>query len=283
MGIYPAGQTQITPLTGAEQVEIDGGGAMKAFTTTAGIAALASQTSTTTTITALNTVGAGTITAAGIVGKITSRGGAQSATAFSDTTDTAAAIIAALPSSAPTGTSFLWRYANNTNGNATIVAGSGITLSGNVIVPKLTWTEFLVKKTSATAVSITSVDSGQIVSLPVSVTDTQAITVGVTLQVGGLTGGQVSTLILTSATAQAVSLALPPATELIAAIPNAAIGTSYTAIIRNAFTTSSVATITGSATGVTLSGTATIAQAASGMFNILITGAATYTATRIGP
>jgi hypothetical protein len=41
MGLYPAGQSQITPLTGSEQVSVDGGGATLAFATTQQIANLA--------------------------------------------------------------------------------------------------------------------------------------------------------------------------------------------------------------------------------------------------
>jgi len=66
-------------------------------TTTQAIAALAGSTSNTQVATALNTVGAGTITAAGIIGRVTTRGGAQLSAPFTDTTDTAAAIIALLP------------------------------------------------------------------------------------------------------------------------------------------------------------------------------------------
>ncbi len=284
MSDYQTGQFIVPPpLTGSELVAIDTGGAEVASTTTQAIADLASLTSNNTQITTISTVGAGTLTAAGLIGGIISRTGAQAAAAFSDTTATALAIIAALPAGAPVGTTFVVAIANNTDATQTILAGVGVTLAGNVILPKLTWEQYLITVVSATAVSMTSIAGGQIIALPPSKTATQAITVGVTLQVGGITGAQISTLVLTSATAQAVNLALPPAAELFAAIPNAATGYNYLLIIRNAFTTTSIGTITGAATGVTLSGTATIAQNASGIFNISIDSPTAYTATRVGP
>ena len=90
-------------LTGSETLQVLGQqsngqpAASTQQTTTGAIAALAALDSSTSVITALNTVGNGTITAAGIVGKNTQRGGAQASAAFTDTTDTAVNIIAALP------------------------------------------------------------------------------------------------------------------------------------------------------------------------------------------
>lgn len=151
------GAILVTNLTGSELVAIGTVGPQSAQTTTGDIAALAATESTEIVFTALNTVGAGTITAAGIVGGITARGGTQVAT-FSDTTDTAANIIAALPSGAPIGTSFFWNYQNTTNYPATIGAGANVTLTGSGVVPAKSTARFLVTVTSATAVSIQIVD-----------------------------------------------------------------------------------------------------------------------------
>ncbi len=102
------------------------------LTTTAEIAGLASGGSTSIAIGALATVGAGTLTAALINGKIVARSGSQSATAFTDTTGTADAIIALLPNGASTtvGTAYGFTYQNTTNAPATLTGGSGVTVSG---------------------------------------------------------------------------------------------------------------------------------------------------------
>ena len=133
-------------------------------TTTGAIAALASLETTSTVITALATVGAGTITAAGIIGGVVKRGGSQSSTAFTDTTDTAAAIIAALPAGAGVGSSWEFKYINNTNAVATIAHGTGVTINSGstptttVTVPANGEAEFLV--TYASAGAVTMVRSG---------------------------------------------------------------------------------------------------------------------------
>jgi hypothetical protein len=106
--------------------------------------------------TALTTVGAGTITAAGIVGGVTLRTGSTSA--FTDTTDTATAIIAALLGGPAIGTSWAWVYVNNTVAQATLAAGSGVTLTGAVPVPPNTSATFLLTYTGAGAVSAVLMD-----------------------------------------------------------------------------------------------------------------------------
>lgn len=205
-------------------------------------------------ITALNTVGNGTITAAGIVGTVTARGGAQSGSAFTDTTDTAALIIAAMPAGAQTNASFLWRYQNTTNANATIAAGSGVTLSGNSIVPSLMWSEYLVVKTSGSTVSITFVDAGELSPLPVSKVSTE--TSFSTLSVSGLTGAQYNSVTLPNNFSLGV---FPTATDLIAATPNARIGMSFQVQIRNV---SAITAQLSGLTGNTLAGTSpTLIQA----------------------
>jgi hypothetical protein len=157
MALYPAGQTQITTPTGAEQVKVDGGGAQIAYLTTQQIANLAGVGKF-TAITALNTVGAGTITAAGIVGKITARGGSQTNTAFTDTTATGALIEAALGGTPTVGQSWEWSYENATNANATLAAGAtGVTLSPtSPVVFSGTTARFLVVRTAANTYTITA-------------------------------------------------------------------------------------------------------------------------------
>lgn len=107
---------------------------------------------------ALTTVGTGTITAAGIVAGVTSRSG--STAAFTDTTDTAAAIIAAEGSGTTTGTSFRWTYVNNTVAAATLAGGTGVTITGMTVIPPNSQAEYLVTVASATTVTILCIGSG---------------------------------------------------------------------------------------------------------------------------
>jgi len=105
--------------------------------------------------TALNTVGAGTITAAGINGGITARGGSQANAAFTDTTDTAANIVAGNPALiGKVGASFLYAYQNTTNANATLQGGTGVTVSGVTVVPGNCTALFLVTQTAANTITM---------------------------------------------------------------------------------------------------------------------------------
>lgn len=128
--------------------------------TTEDIANLAALDTSSNVITALSTVGAGTITAAGIVGKFTQRTGAQLSLAFTDTTDTANAIAAALPAGAGTGTSFSWTYTNLTNAPATLAAGSGVTLSVITIIPPNAFGKYLWTRTGTSAFTAVGTEQG---------------------------------------------------------------------------------------------------------------------------
>lgn len=103
--------------------------------------------------TSLTTVGAGVITAAGIVGTVTVRSGAQSATAFTDTTDTAANIIAA-QDNARIGQTWMFMYQNTTNAPATITGGSNVTVSGVTLVPANSTAWYVVNYTAANTITM---------------------------------------------------------------------------------------------------------------------------------
>jgi len=90
--------------------------------------------STAKTNTAISTVGAGTLTAAGIAGEVITRTG--STAAYSDATDTAAAIIAAR-SNAKTGTAWFLYVKNNVGFPETITAGATVTLAGLTVGPQI--------------------------------------------------------------------------------------------------------------------------------------------------
>lgn len=105
--------------------------------------------------TSLATVGAGTITALSIFGGVVSRSGAQSATAFTDTTDIAANIIALLGAgSAVVGQSAYFIYQNTTNAPATITGGTGVTVSGVILIPANSSAQYLVTFTAAATVTM---------------------------------------------------------------------------------------------------------------------------------
>lgn len=102
-------------------------------------------------ITAINTVGAGLLTAASFVGGLIQRTGSQSGTPFSDVTDTASAIVAASANLVnKVGTSMLVEIANSTNAIQTITGGASVTVSGVSVIPPNTISQFLLTYTAAT-------------------------------------------------------------------------------------------------------------------------------------
>lgn len=281
MSQFPGG-TPVASLNGTETVEVGPGssgantGPQNLTATVRQIADLASLSSDNIVVTTLSTVGAGTITAAGIAGGITSRTGAQSGTGFTDTTATAALIIAALPAGAPVGTSFLWKYDNTTNAAATLAGGSGVTLSGNVIVPLLTWAEYLVTYSATGAVTVVYVDGGQLSPWPAAQFATDAAQAA-TLTMAGISGAQVCNITLTGTTPGTV--VVPTATQFFAGTPNARIGMSYMLNIRNL--AASTATL-GGLSSITITGTATIQTNATRTFVVTITGATAVTLQSMG-
>lgn len=105
----------------------------------------------------LATVGAGTIAASLMAGSVTARTGAQ-ASDFSDVTDTAANILSAFLNAA--GGSLEWTYVNNTAWTATLSGGSGVSMSGQTIVPANSWVRYLIQTTGPSTVTLTAIESG---------------------------------------------------------------------------------------------------------------------------
>lgn len=103
---------------------------------------------------AINTVGAGTLTAAGIVGGLIMRTGPVGA--YNDTTDTAAAIIALLDNPA-VGDSWRFHHVNGVAQAMTLVAGAGVTLAGVTANAASKVREYHVEVTGAATVTITGV------------------------------------------------------------------------------------------------------------------------------
>lgn len=71
----------------------------------------------------------------------------------------AASVIAALPGMA-VGDTYVLRVINSNSGTATIVTNTGWTTSGTLTLATNTWRDFLIRKTAADALSITSIGTG---------------------------------------------------------------------------------------------------------------------------
>lgn len=225
----------------------------------------------------LVTVGAGTILAASIVGGVVVRGGAQSSTPFTDTTDTAALIIAALTLPVAN-TSWEFIYQNTTNAAATLVGGSGVTMSGVLVVPAGSSTRLIVTLATATTITMQSLMGNAGSSLPAAKFTTASLSAG-TLAAGSITGATFSVLTNTGATPGAQTVRT--AAQMLADIPGAAVG--FCSMFRIANTGAGTFTLTadGGAT-VTLTGTATIAQNVFRDYTLTFPTATTATIQSVG-
>lgn len=108
--------------------------------------------------TALGGTGNAVVTAAGIVGGVTTRS-AQTA-ARTDTTDTAVAIIAAASGLGAVSKAMPYRYVNNGTFPITLAGGVGVTISGATVVPANSWVEFRFVKTAAATLDMIAVAQG---------------------------------------------------------------------------------------------------------------------------
>jgi len=105
--------------------------------------------------TTLTTVGAGVLTADMIVSGVVLRSGPTGA--YSDTTDTAAAILAYIGDSVAVGQSFDFTIVNGVAFAETIVAGVGVTLAGVTVNAASAIRMYRCTVTSATTVTITGI------------------------------------------------------------------------------------------------------------------------------
>lgn len=199
--------------------------------------------------TAITTVGAGTLTAAGIAGGLITRTGPTAA--YTDTTDTAVAIVAAV-ANAYVGQSFELNIKNSVNFTETLAAGVGVTLSGITQAPPLTVLRLLVTFTSLTAVAIRGIGVMLLTGLPVSNYVTQAGS-NQTATAGELLAANAANLSLTANSANAYTTRT--GAEMAGDIPNIQIGQTWRQrILANGNNT---VTLTAGASGVTITGTAT--------------------------
>lgn len=174
--------------------------------------AISDSTGTTTPIIGtLATVGAGTILAALFADGIASRTGSQSNAAFTDTTDTGTAIVAANPALiGKVGASALFVYQNTTNANATLTGGTGVTVSGITVVPAGCTAIYVLTQTAANVLTMVGISvthpatvSGTFVAngvTPVVVADTRITANSVVLFGLKTAGGTASAPFMTAVT-----------------------------------------------------------------------------------
>jgi hypothetical protein len=236
-------------LTGAEIVDThtaSGSVISSVPSSTASVALLAGNTPAPVNTPVANATGT-TLTAAALLGGYITRTGPSAA--FSDTLDTAANIIAALPAGTPLSWGRLILIRNLVAFPETLVTGTGVTLTGETVVPGNSLWVGLCQYTGAAAVAITGlaaipIDQGAIEA------NTAITTVGSgTLTAAGLTGG----VITRSGPTAAFTDTTDTAANIIAALPNPMVGQSWECSLIN--TTAWPMTLAGG-TGVTLSGLA---------------------------
>ena len=164
--------------------------------------------------TALITVGAGAITAAGLVGGQVTRSGTQTA-AFNDTLPLASATITALPGTTAIGQSWLYEHVNNTIWPATVLTNTGWTVSGTVIVPAGATGTFLVSVTSATTLTCQGLGvAPNVAPLPAVLATSYTAATG-TAGAGILTGADLVVCTVSGQTA-AVAITTRTATQMAA-------------------------------------------------------------------
>lgn len=214
-------------LTGNEVLYVQGvtpGGSLSPVTqqtTTQAIAALSVGSGLPVANTAITTVGNGTLTAAALVGGLITRTGPTGA--YSDTTATAAAIVAAI-NGAFIGQSFEVYIKNGTAFAQTLLAGSGVTLPTAVVIPANSVGQYLVTLTNLSAVTLTHITTPLIQDITPAQFTTGALSVG-TLAAGAITGAAFVVLQNTGATPGAQTTRT--AAQMLADFPAARVGLSY--------------------------------------------------------
>lgn len=259
------------PLTGKEIIAIATSGPQSAQTTTAAIAALASTFDNDVPTNVTATVGT-TLTAAALLTGLINRSGPTAA--FTDTTDTAAAITALVnPPNYPV--SFYIDIKNTTAFPETIQGGTGVSFSSSPVIPANSIAEFLVVLNSASSVTFNHVFSVLLTSM-----NPEAAVALTTVGAGTITGQGIATQLTTRSGAQTgtpFTDTTDIAANIIAAQPNVHIGASWEYVYQN--NTNAPSTIQGGS-GVTVSGITVVPPSMSARY--LVTYTATSTITIVG-
>lgn len=223
--------------------------------------------------TSISTVGAGTLTAAAIAGGTVTRAGVQVA-AFTDTTDTATAILAAL---AGFGVNSAMKVVirNTTAFTETVAGGAGVTASGNLIIPAQSEGTFLLTCTATGTPAFTLVGLGThtIFQLQNTVFSTQSATTG-TPAAGVFAGAAVVFANFTGATPGAQLMRTPA--QVLADTPGLGVGMSYELVIGNTGAGTLVLT-TDSGAGFTMTGNMNVPQNTVSTYTVTLNTATTGT------
>ncbi len=230
--------------------------------------------------TAISTAGAGVLTAAGIVGTVITRTGPSAA--YTDTTDTAAAIFAAL-SAANVGEAFELTIKNTVAFACTLAADTGVVLSGLTVIPPLAWGRFLVTVVSATSVTIVGLATGPLAAMPAAKFTTIATDTTITAAANTLTGAKCVVYQTTAAAGGGIALTTRTAAEMFADIPNCSIGFTWVLVVVSQGGGTVTVTAPGGG-GVTLTGTATVATKTTRTFVCTFTSttAVTFQSVSVG-
>lgn len=239
-----------SPLVGTEHVAVQtaAGSVISDTASNAKAIALLGQAIPARGNTGLATAGNGVLLAAALLGGVITRTGPTGA--FTDTTDTAALIIGALPSETPINFSWPLTIRNTTPYAQTLAGGVGVTLnSGGGVIPANSAGQFLMIYTGAASITmqpvlVTPTDLG-VLEVSTSISTAGAGTLNAAAIVGGV--------ISRSGPTGAYSDATDTAANIIAALPNSDVGQSWELTIVN--TVAFAETITAGA-GVTLAGLA---------------------------
>lgn len=227
--------------------------------------------------TAIATVGAGTLTAAALLGGFITRTG--SVAAYSDTTSNGTLLDSALGTDAITGFSRTIQIKNGVGFAETILGGVGVTVSGRVVIPGNSVGTFLLTRTGTatyTLVGISAVAQGTFDQQSFVATPDDGTTQ--TLTAAMIVGGNLTYHVSVGGTTP--SLTLPLASAVDTALPDLKTGQSFTLRIIN---TNSGNTTIVTNTGWTLSGgTLVLATNTWKEFVITKTGTATYTGVNVG-
>lgn len=171
--------------------------------------------------TAISTAGAGTLTAAGLLGGVITRTGPSAA--YSDTTDTAALITAAWTGGLSA--TRIFRILNDTAFPETILGGTGVTVTGIIVVPPNSVGEFLMTYTSAAAVAIYGLSSSPIVGGNGVIEAATALSTAgnQTISAASIVGG----IVFRTGTSGSTVDTTDTAAAIVSALPNAWIGQSW--------------------------------------------------------
>jgi hypothetical protein len=225
-----------------------------------------------------------TLTAAQILGGIIQRSGPTAA--FTDTTDIAANLDAALMSAAVVGTTFELDILNTTAFPMTLSGGTGVTITGNNIIGANSTAVYIVAVVTAPQASSNTPGTYSLTYLFASSQDafgTNSLVATAnngttqTLTAAMITGGTLTYHTSTGGTTP--SLTLPLGTAMDTALAGIPVGQSYTLRVINS--NSGTATIVTN-TGWTLTGTLTLATNTWREFVVTRTGVGTYTGVSVG-